>query len=298
LKTKLINYKNFGECVEVTGDTCMFVVMVERGPRIIRFSGPDGENVFAELDDEGFETEFGYWYMRGGHRLWHSPEETPRTYTPDLDPVEWEETENGVHIVQKPNEYDIFQKEMDISFEGAWLKVVHSIKNMSRWPIEFSVWALSVMEAGGTLIVPQNTSVTGLLSNRNLIMWPYTDIRDKRAKLGNRFILVKNAKGESPFMFGQSNEHGYAAYAVHGDLFIKKFGFDPDAKYPDRGSSFESYCCDFMIEIESLSPLKTISPGEAHVHTEHWKLIRGAKAPETEEEAERLMQEAGMVGGS
>lgn len=289
-----IEYKRFGECIRLADERFELVIMVGKGPRIIRFALQGGENVFAELDGEGFETDNGFWHMIGGHRLWHSPEASPRTYTPDAEPVHWEEIDNGARVVQKPHAYDQLQKEMEITLENDAVRVVHRIANHSLWPIEFSVWALSIMAAGGVLIVPQNTEETGLLPNRSVIYWPYTDVRDARASLGNRYMLVRQGPGKTPFMFGQPNERGWAAYAVNGCLFAKTFDFSDNARYPDYGCSFESYCCDFMIEVESLSPLRTVAPGESSVHEERWTLHNGATLPGNEDEAEALIKRYGI----
>lgn len=292
------HYKQYGDCVRISNGEIQLVVIVGSGPRIIRFSFEDGDNVFAELDQEGFETENGYWRILGGHRLWHSPEASPRTYTPDVQPVFWECIDGGIRVIQKPHEHDCLEKQMDITIDdehGA--TIVHRISNKSMWPIEFSVWALSAMATAGTLIVPQNTDETGLLPNRNVVFWPYTNVKDARADLGNKYALVHQGAGSTSFMFGQKIHSGWAAYAVHGDLFLKKFGFVPGAIYPDYGCSFESYCCDFMIEVESLSPVLKIEPGAYSEHTEHWKLFKGISQPSSEEEADDIAKKLGLQNG-
>ena len=42
----------------------------------------------------------------------------------------------------------------------------------------------------------------------------------------------------------------------------------------DGGCSFETYTNDSMIEVESLSELKTVKPGETVTHTESWALCK------------------------
>lgn len=293
---ELIEYGRFGQCVRLFNDACELLVMVGCGPRIIRFSLNGHENVFAELDKEGFETSEGFWYIRGGHRLWHSPEVMPRTYTLDTEPVQWINLKNGVRTIQPPGK-DGMRKEMDIVMDedGTGVCVTHRIFNQTPWPVEFSVWALTVMAPGGTLIVPQNQRESGLLPNRALIFWPYTDVRDERASLGNKFLLVRQDKGKTPFMFGQPNESGWAAYIVRNQFFVKYFDFEKQAKYPDYGCSYESYCCDFMMEIESLSPLRVVEPGDCSQHVERWRLWDGIHQPQSETEAEEIGRLVGQV---
>ena len=169
-----VEYKHFGPCIRVSNDTCDLWVMTGCGPRVIRYSLKDRENVFAELAKEGFETPDGYWYMHGGHRLWHSPEAMPRTYTLDAEPVQWSAIENGVRTVQKPGK-DGMRKEMDIVMDkdATLVSITHRIFNQTPWPVEFSVWALSVMAPDGVSIVPQNRRDSGLLPNRNSLLAVY-----------------------------------------------------------------------------------------------------------------------------
>ena len=286
---QLMEYGRFGPCVRLSNDVCDLWVMVGCGPRIISFSIKGHENVFAELDKEGFETTEGFWYIRGGHRLWHSPESMPRTYTLDIEPVQWVELNNGVGTIQLPGK-DGMRKEMDIVMDedGPGVCVTHRIFNQTPWPVEFSVWALTAMAPGGTLIVPQNQRESGLLPNRTIVLWPYTDVRDERASFGNKFLLIRQGKGKTPFMFGQLNESGWAAYVVRDQLFVKYFSFENWAKYPDYGCSYESYCCDFMMEVESLSPLRVVEPGACSQHMERWRLWDGVQQPQSETEAEEI----------
>ena len=93
-------------------------------------------------------------------------------------------------------------------------------------------------------------------------------------------------------MFGQPNESGWAAYVVHDQLFVKYFGYEEGAKYPDYGCSYESYCCDFMMETESLSPLRVVQPGGFSQHVEQWRLWDNIQKPRSEADAEEI---AGVI---
>ena len=58
---------------------------------------------------------------------------------------------------------------------------------------------------------------------------------------------------------------------------------DEKAKYPDFGASYETYSNDFMLEMESLSPLVKLDPDQDMVHIEEWELIEGVKSPSNDE---------------
>ena len=96
------------------------------------------------------------WRIYGGHRLWHAPEDEPRTYWPDNKPVNVEDHGDFVRTIQEVEPTTRLQKEMDIflSPDKAEVKVIHRIYNHHEWAAEFAPWALSVMAAGGVGITP------------------------------------------------------------------------------------------------------------------------------------------------
>ena len=74
-------------------------------------------------------------------------------------------------------------------------------------------------------------------------------------------------------------------YFNHGNLFIKRFDpFSPDKKYPDNNVNFETYTSKFIAEVETLSELTVINPGETVSHRESWQLVADVKRPENEQE--------------
>ena len=44
------------------------------------------------------------------------------------------------------------------------------------------------------------------------------------------------------------------------------------SEYPDGNVSFETFMCDYMVEVESLAPLTEVKPNESAYHIEKWIL--------------------------
>ena len=64
--------------------------LANAGPRIVRLFAPGSQrNLMAELPDITMDTPDGPYFIRGGHRLWHSPEAFPRSYLPDNEGRSW-----------------------------------------------------------------------------------------------------------------------------------------------------------------------------------------------------------------
>ena len=293
-----ITYGSWGNCLRLSNGKAELLITLDFGPRIIRFGWVGCQNIFCEdtqvessMAGEEMDQAYGKgatWYIRGGHRLWTSPEAAPRSYYPDNEPVAWEEIENGVRLTPPPQKWTQLQMVLEVTMcpKDARVTVVHKITNLGAWDVEFAAWGLTVLARGGLEFVPQPQKDTVLLGNRVLALWPYTRMTDKRVYWGDRFIsLQQDPKADHPIKFGINSEHGYAAYFLNGDLFVKQFAIDESAQYPDAGMSFETYTNSLMLEMESISPLKKTAPGETLEHTEHWSLFSGVTAPDPRDEA-------------
>ena len=150
------------------------------------------------------------------------------------------------------------------------------VKNISDKPKDFAVWGLSVSEKGGTLVIPMNENDTGLLPNRIVSVWPYTDMSNDRIYFGDRYVTLRqDEKYTRPIKLGFDLNCGTVYYCLGDDIFRKSYDTNhPSGKYPDGGCSFETYTNENMIEIESLGELKTVEPGETSSLTESWSLCK------------------------
>ena len=83
----IVPYKGWETCYRLANDKVELIVTGEVGPRVIRFGFLDAPNEFFENKKWLGKSGDDEWHNYGGHRLWHAPEEQPRTYAPDNDPV-------------------------------------------------------------------------------------------------------------------------------------------------------------------------------------------------------------------
>lgn len=289
LNVKKADYKSFGNSLLIDNGVVKLVIPLEFGIRILNYSQIDGENLFCETPDYTVPVGGRRWKLYGGHRIWYSPEENPRSYTFDEDPVEYAIDGDAVVLRQAPDKSAGMQKEMSIRLYPGSTKVRldHKIYNQNMWDVQFSLWCLTVMAAGGVEVIPFRAPDTGLLHNRQISVWPMTDMRDERVYWGNDYITLKQMPHlERNFKLGINNTNGWAAYINHNQMFVKKFSYDPEALYPDNNVSFETYTCDFMTEIESLSPLAAVKPGGCIEHRETWEIFENVGLSQSDDEAE------------
>ena len=284
------------ECHVLENEQLKLLVMRSAGPRILSFGFKNGDNLFAELPDARID-DFGNdaFHFYGGHRLWHAPEEPRRTYLPDDFPVDIVAAENGLTVTQKTEAQTGLQKMIEIRLPGESPQVIitHYLTNQGLWPVTCALWAITQLKPGGTAILPQTRQDTGVLPNRSLALWPYTDMVNPNVRWGSNYILL-DAELDSPFKIGFPNPRGWLGYWWNGTLFVKRAEYDAQAEYFDFGSSSECYCNDQFIELETLSPTRTIAPGETVSHIETWELYREIDRPRHESDAQRIVDALGL----
>jgi hypothetical protein len=294
-----INYSIYGGCRKVSNGTVDVIVTTDVGPRIIFYGFTGGENMFAELrKDVAVQHDWGEWRPWGGHRFWHAPEVLPRSYVPDNDPVEAETIgENALRVAPGLEARTAIQKEMLVKLDadGTQVTVTHTLTNKGVWPVQIAPWGLTIMRPGGTTIIPQEEFVSHddcLLPARPLVLWHFTDMSDPRWTWGEKYIRLRTDStiASKPQKAGVGNKRGWAAYLRDETLFIKRFDYCDNAKYPDLGCNCETYTDGDFMEVETLGPLVTLEPGESTTHVERWALFGDVKAGETEESLDEALR--------
>lgn len=291
---KIVNFMGY-ECVSLENENVQMLVSRSVGPRILSLKPAGGENMLAELPD--FVTDCpgsGVYHFYGGHRLWHAPEEPSRTYLPDDVPVDIRPLENGLQVTQDVEARTGLQKSLDIKLHGGTKMVItHRLRNCGLWTVTSALWSITQFKPGGVAILPQAQNDTGVLPNRSLAFWPYTNPSEPNVRFEKRYIFV-HAEMTQPFKVGFSNPRGWLAYWWNGILFVKRARYEKDTAYYDFGSSSECYCNDQFLELETLSPIAAIEPGAEAIHVEEWELFRAGACPRTEEDADCLIAQFGL----
>lgn len=268
-----------GNALVVGNGQIEFTVATDIGPRIIAFNKLNEPNILYQdinlTRKKDVSHTFGegkVWYNYGGHRLWLSPE-SEETYYPDNLPVEINRVDDGV-IVTSP----LWQKinvipSLRIEFiDKNSIKVTHMVLNKGD-KRKLCLWGLTVMKSGGKMELALEEKDTGLLPNRNIVLWPYTDFFDERLNFYNNKIVIKSDERISkPLKIGAYNDEIKVKYTLGNNVFIKEFHGDKQKEYPDFYCNFESYTCDYIHEIESLSPMETVEKDQSITFSEIWTL--------------------------
>ncbi len=298
-----ISYQGWPNNLRLRGAKTELVLTLDIGPRIIRYAMQDGPNVFVNLPEQMGGTNESEWMIRGGHRLWTAPE-ADHSYDLDNAPVAWKQVgENAVELTQAPSKKFGYQKAITVELlPGAdeIVRLTHRLTNIGDKPLEVTPWVLSVMDIGGTCIVPQpqadlhpsefpegrETLPEEFLPNREFVLWPFTDLTDGRYRFSEHFLRLSSKAGLPATKLGLKLADGWIAYDNKGVIFAKYVTRDDRQPYPDRGVNVELFTNKAILEIESLAPLGPLPTGQTREHVEHW-VLRPAGAGLAEESAAR-----------
>src|SRR3954469_10810630 len=114
-----VAYQGWKNNLRLSNGAVELIVTLDVGPRILSYKLAGGKNVFKEFADQLGKSGETDWMVRGGHRLWASPEDTTRTYYGDNGPVAYSELPDGsIRFTPEPEaEYGI-QKEIDVKLDS------------------------------------------------------------------------------------------------------------------------------------------------------------------------------------
>ena len=270
------DYKNYGKCLCLDNGNIKLIATIDVGPRIVFFGFCGGENVlFEDIDRNFYEINNGYgvWYAYGGHRIWVAPEVMPETYMPDNACVE-STFDNGT-LTLTPAETK-FGKQLRLRItmdDSCTVKIENSITNCSDKPAEFAPWSVTGLAAGGTEIIPLCRDDNGFLPNRTMALWSYSDIKDERFTLADKYALLRQDPSVKRAFKAGFNVTGRQIIYVNGRR-IFRMCFDDYKKtdYPDFCCNFETYTNNLFLECELLGELRSYQPGETAYVNETWEL--------------------------
>ena len=276
-----------GDALRLSTGALELVVTTSVGPRVVELRSTAGAagNLFIQFPAD--EPRTHGLNVRGGHRLWHSPEDSARTYQPDDEPVAVKPVRNGVALAQPTEPKTGMQKAMKLEIVNErTVRVTHALTNHGLWPVETGAWALTMFRADGygvLPLLPKGSHAEGdLLPGYALVPWSYTDLSLPVWDFHRDFIGLDVAKARTAQKLGITRYPGWSAYWLQGTTFVKYAPVTAGAAYPDGGCAFETFTNGGMIEFETLGPIVKLAPGQSVLHVEHWGVFDGLAKPDTD----------------
>jgi hypothetical protein len=290
---EFVEYQDL-ECVKLSNASLSLLVTQSVGPRLLNLRFMGSENVLADLPHATLDCPgAGPFHFRGGHRLWYAPEVPARTYLPDDEPVRLTDIDGGVHAMQKTEEVTGIQKSMRVLLPEDHAEVIldHKLTNHGSRPVDCAAWAITQLRPGGTAILPHPSASMdpdGVLPNRTIVLWPYTDINNPAIRWGNHFTFVRAELNDCALKLGFPNHRGWLAYLWNDILFVKRAQFVVDGTYFDHNASSQCYCNPNFLELETLGIRTRIAPEGSVSHREVWEMYRVKDMDPSEEAMQNL----------
>lgn len=286
MKPSKTDYRG-GEALVFATRALELIVTTAVGPRVVSLRSLAGKksNLLLEIP-AGTPRSNGYEF-RGGHRLWHAPEDLVRTYQPDDEPLAVRQLPQGVALTQPVEPKTGIVKGVAIEVLGArTIKVTHALTNRGQWTIETAPWALTMFKAGGYGVLPLlpkgNHQAGDMLPTYSLVPWSYTDLSLPVWDLHRDFIGIEVNRAPGSQKLGITNYPGWSAYWNEGTTFVKYAPVVAGARYPDMGSAFETFTNGRMLELETLGVFGPLAPGQTVKHVEHWTVLDGLAKPDSD----------------
>lgn len=270
MNTRIIQHENYGECLFADNGLLEIGIPLTFGIRIGHLSFVGEKNVFYEQPKDVI-TEG--WNVYGGHRLWIAPE-CEADYVPDDAPIKFVIGDDSVEVVQKATAPLRVEKRIILRLDGDRVHVTHKIRNRGFKPITCALWGVSSLAGGGIEHIDLHRREGGLNPLYRLSVWDHTSLGDPRVAFERDRITVTHLPIDGKVKIGIGHPIPSVRYTVGGCVFTKQYEVVEGGKYPDGGVSYETYTDSSMVEMESLSPLKTLLPLCSAEHREIWSLCR------------------------
>lgn len=249
-------------------------IALDFGIRVVHLSLEGMDNLYyeqpADLSD-GFGTP-DTWKLRGGHRMWTSPE-SDDSYHPDDDPISYTMLSNGVLLEQQTDPIQGVKKFLQITFEGETVRLEHRFQNMTDKAIRAASWGINTLSGGGKAYMPfPGTPAGDFVPKRVISLWGQTSMADLRLQWAADSLTVEHRAIPGYFKAGFYCSEGIATYENKGQKLTITYGVPPITALPDLGCNFEIYMCPEFIELETLGVTADMQPGESVSHWECWQL--------------------------
>ena len=280
MRIERTRYRAWPEAYRCTVGEVELTVVVSVGPRILSLRYGDGENL---LHADGDDLRVGDWRLYGGHRFTTAPE-SPASYLPDNALCRAVE-ENGSLLIISPRNPDGLDRALRIAGanDGRGFELTHALCNTNRQEWTGALWAITGLASAGRVVVPWGCGDDRWRTQmvRYLVQagTPYANATSRQWQpAADHFVVEPRAERGKIGLF---SDRGWVALLRPDGTFVKRCpAVPPEAECPDGGCNVEVYVGADYVELETLSPLTTLGPGEVLEHVERWYLLRETFSPE------------------
>jgi len=234
------------------------------------------------------------WVNYGGYKVWPAPQSRwggpPDPEGSQLDGGKWSgkiTAKSGAKCsVEMTSPADTqatglqLKRRISLQTGSTGVVITETFKNVSKREVAWSIW--------GVTQVPGSVEPSEKVSDRARIFFPLNagskhsdgffylldDPAGQYKKVANGKVLQTGYAGR-PSKVGADAADGWIAYVddMHDLTFVQTYEVTAGADYPDSGSTVQVYTSPedlSYMEMETLSPIKTVPAGEQFSFESHW----------------------------
>jgi hypothetical protein len=285
LRIEKLDYKGWHDAHRISNGKIELIIVPQIG-RIMSLSHVGQENILWEnLQESGniYLPTQKKWINYGGYKLWLAPQ-SELGWPPDpyidrgcysFDVID----DQTIRLLGVIHPVKMLRLSIDIKLIHGQSELVltHRMENHSKQSMAVSFWGVSQVKPNGQIsVIPtfwqtpiwdlklseiKQIPSQNIIQRSDLYHLAHRDIPDKKKV----YFFLENA---------------VMTYDWDGYRFIKQFDPYQRFAYPEADSNFEVYFCPQYIELETVSPLITVDPGQSGQDTVRWKLCTMDRANE------------------
>lgn len=269
-----INYKNYNNCLRITNNLVEVIVFMENTIRIVKYGYVNGNNQFEDiLIDNDSRNIIG-----GGHSFSYIPQIDQNVDFIDNQGITYERISSGIRLIQNIEKWTQIRRVIEIIFyeNSSKIKVIHKILSLNAFDINIAICSNTVVRNGGIEIIPFSIGNNRDVPNKSLVFWPYSNLKDSRVYLGDKYIAMKvNENICDRFRMGVNTDLRYVLYYNNNEMFVKEFDEIKGCyEYPNMGCKNESLITTNYLEMKSNSPIYKLSTNNYITHIEVWNIYK------------------------
>lgn len=279
--TALRKIKFQGErALELRPGDVRLIATTSRGPRVAFLGRDGGENLLYWAPGRH---RHGKWDLLGGHRVWLTrpgADEAEETYAPDNAACDVQTSRRGFTLTQPIDPRSRVVRSLEVREERSGRFVLeHRVTNTGDMLWSGGLWGLTCTRPTptSTYVIPLSDGTTWDTATMTFFKaWGGShtgSYDDPQFQMAGDAVHVR--------ALGAENKRAFRAapgiVALHDPqrdvLFAKHAAWQRGANYPME-SNLAIYTGEdsFMVEMETMSPLVTLKPGETLTHVETWIL--------------------------
>ena len=284
-KVNVIDYRGYSDCIKISNNNTTVIISPRTGGRILSYS-LNGEDIIYHDSLQDGKT-FLDWTLVNfdwcGGRFDYGPEKyvTNRhasTWSGAWDVIQ--KTNYSVKIVSQPDFLlgIISYREFIISPDNSSLTIKSTMRNFSKEEVGYYFWSRTLVKAGGELYLPIRKNGFYEQKGWGQFIWNpdriAKDTINKQITVKNDVLRFKGNESQTT-KGGADGMEGWMLYKRGEIVFKKEYKCYPTASYKaSENMTAIFYANNSFVEIEPVSPLYSLNPGEQAFFEEHWMLRR------------------------